>query len=155
MVFLKDCGFYEPRHVGLATAPRPEGPWAPLRDPLLGPSPGDPDRLLGAGALRTLPDPDAGVIWGFNNGITRDSEGRSRSTIRLLRSPDGRRWEAAGDAPVVAPGDLPWKRALVYALDVRRLPDGETLYLYFNARDGWARGRERIGLTVGRPVRSS
>jgi hypothetical protein len=151
VVFLKDCGFFEPRFVGLATAAAPEGPWTALPEPFLRPHPDDPLRRLGAGALRVLPDSAAGVLWGFNNGITRDAEGRSRSAITLLASPDGRGWTSAADAPVLAPGGPPWKRALVYALDVRRLPDGTTLHLYFNARDGWARGRERIGLAVGRP----
>ena len=39
-----------------------------------------------------------------------------------------------------------YEKALVYALDVRRV--GDQYWMYFNARDGWFLGKERIGLAT-------
>jgi len=149
VVFLPDCGFFEPRHVGLARSASPLGPWRCDPEPVLSPDPGDPLRNLGAGAIKVIPDVEAGVLWGFNNGIHRDAHGRSRSSVLLLSSRDGMRWRAEGSQPVLAPGGEGWKKALVYALDARVLADAHTVRIYFNARDGWFFGRERIGLAVG------
>lgn len=147
-VWLRDCFFVEPRYVGLARAPRLEGPWTPEPEPILWPSPSDPLRNLGAGAMRVVVHGD--TLWGFNNGIYTDSEGRSRSAVELLCSTDGMQWVPSAAAnPVLSPEGEGWKRALVYALDVRIVGDDE-VRIYYNARDGWFRGTERIGLAVGR-----
>jgi predicted GH43/DUF377 family glycosyl hydrolase len=152
--WLADCGFPEPRHVGVARAATLDGPWEKHPDPVLSPSPAVPHRNLGAGAIKVVPDPasDDARLLGFNNGIYTDSEGRSRSDIRLLVSPDGVAWTEAHDRPLVAPEGTGWKRALVYALDVRRVGDGWRMY--YNARDGWRWGRERIGLATCRDRRA-
>jgi hypothetical protein len=147
-VFLRDCGFVEPRYVGLATADSLDGPWKPDLRPLLEPSLRDPLRNLGAGSIKVIPAPDGSGLWGFNNGIYRDDEGRSRSAVAWLTSPDGREWVGLDEPPFLVPGGSAWTRALVYALDVRVRQDG-SLWLYFNARDGWFKGKERIGLAVG------
>jgi hypothetical protein len=148
-VFLRDCGFVEPRCVGLARAQSLRRPWVPEPDPILGPDPDDPLRNLGAGSIKVLPDPANDTLWGFNNGIYRDATGRSRSAIALIQSSDGLTWAGLARPPFLAPEGTGWKRALVYALDVRQTgPD--QWHLYFNARDGWFRGKEQIGLAVGR-----
>jgi hypothetical protein len=148
-VFLKDCGFVEPAYIGLARSNCLNGPWTVMKSPLLSPDSGDSFRNMGAGAIKVIGDEEQGVLWGFNNGIFRDRENRSRSAIRVLRSLDGANWEYADNEPFVFP-EPGWKRALVYAMDVRRVKD--ELWVYFNARDGWMVGHERIGLSVGRPV---
>jgi hypothetical protein len=150
LCWLKDCGFPEPLHVGLARAPRLEGPWRKHPDPVLSPSPDVPHRNLGAGALKVLEA--GGRLWGFNNGIYTDAEGRSRSDIRLLTSDDGLAWSEACGKPLVAPSDG-WKRALVYAQDVRLV--GGRWWMFYNARDGWFLGRERIGLATAARVVSA
>jgi len=146
-VLLRDCGFVEPAFIGVARASSPDGPWCADSKPLFCPSPGDPFRNLGAGSLKVAPDEEDGVLWGFNNGIYRDAEGRSRSSVAILRSDDGTNWTEASGGPFLRPSPG-WKEALVYALDVRRY-EGEWR-VYFNARDGWFVGKERIGLTTGR-----
>jgi len=151
VVFLPDLGFCEPRHVGVAHAPALRGPWTKEPMPILSPSPADPFRNRGAGAIKVLADARHGWI-GFNNGIFRDREGRSRSAILLLRSDDGLRWKPLQSEPVLAPEGGGWKRALVYQLDAKRV--GDELWIYYNARSGWRFGRERIGLAVGRLQRS-
>lgn len=143
-VFLKDCGFVEPRYIGVADAPALHGPWMPRAEPILGPSRDDWFRSLGAGSLKVIPDPDGSSLWGFNNGIYRDASKRSRSSIGLFRSTDGLRWEWASEGPMIAPGGDGWKRALVYAMDVR-LTGPDSAVMFFNARDGWLVGSERIG----------
>lgn len=146
LVRLEDCGFDEPRYVGLAEATSLDGPFVPASEPLLGPDPADPLARLGAGSLKVLAVDDGFV--GFQNPITLDAEGRSRSAIRLLESSDGRRFSPLSDGPVIAPGEG-WTRSHVYACDVR--PVSGALRLYFNARDDWrwTRGREAIGLAIG------
>ncbi|KKR72745.1 MAG: hypothetical protein UU16_C0037G0015 [Candidatus Woesebacteria bacterium GW2011_GWA2_40_7] len=39
-----------------------------------------------------------------------------------------------------------FKKAFVYVCDGKKV--GKKLYVYFNARDGWFWGKERIGLVV-------
>ncbi|MDY0062764.1 MAG: glycosyl hydrolase family 43 [Myxococcota bacterium] len=148
-VWLPDCSYPEPRHIGLARATSLEGPFEKLPAPLISPSPAVPHRNLGAGAMKVIPDlrqPASQRLWGFTNGIYTDLQGRSRSDIRLLLSDDGLSWREAWDQPLLAPAGPGWKRALVYALDVRRV--GDALWMYYNARDGWRVGRERIGLAT-------
>ncbi|MEW5944654.1 MAG: glycosyl hydrolase family 43 [bacterium] len=145
-VWLRDCGFPEPRHIGVARGGSPEGPFTPDPEPVISPHPSHPYRNLSAGAVKVIPDADRGTLWGFNNGIYRDGRGRSRSAILLLKSPDGVTWNQALDDPIIQPGKG-WKRALVYALDVKATPGGARIY--YNARDGWFIGRERIGLALG------
>jgi hypothetical protein len=146
LVRLRDCGFDEPRHVGVAVGPTADGPFTPLPVPVLSPAPDDPYATLGAGSLKVLAAEDG--FLGLQNGIYQDGEGASRSAVRLLTSPDGLRFVVRG-APFLSPG-TGWKRSHVYAVDVRRV--GQTLHLYFNARDGWhwTRGREAIGLATAR-----
>ncbi len=141
--WLKDCGFPEPLHVGLARADRIDGPYRKLQTPILSPSPDVPHRNLGAGAMKVIEA--NGRLLGFNNGIYTDAAGRSRSDIRLLTSDDGIAWAEASDRPLIAP-EAGWKKALVYALDVR--PVGDKYWMFFNARDGWFLGKERIGLAT-------
>lgn len=143
-IFLRDCLFFEPRYIGCATAPSIEGPYSRHPEPLLAPEPKHPHRNFGAGSIKVFPD-DAEGWWAFNNGIYHDPAGRSRSAIMLMRSRDGLHFEQVAREPILSP-EPGWKRALVYAFDpvVR---DGE-IRLYYNARDGWFRGRERIGLAT-------
>jgi hypothetical protein len=175
--YIEDCGFNEPKYIGVATAPDPDGPFIPLPDPLLGPGiasgseavpgtghgaePGagvatDPEAgsELGAGSMKVIHLEDGWL--GLQNRIYRDGSrdggrdgGRSRSAIFIMRSADGLAWQPARDQPLIAP-DSGWKSSHVYACDCRyREADGRW-YLYFNARDGWriSEGRERIGRMV-------
>ena len=145
-VFLRDCGFVEPACIGLARSRSLNGPWRADPKPLFRPDHNDPLRNLGAGSIKMLPDPEREVLWGFNNGIFRDADGHSRSAVQILKSTDGTAWRPGEDGPFLVPGSG-WKKALVYALDVRWFEN--ELRVYFNARDGWFIGKERIGLTVG------
>ena len=147
-VFLRDCLFLEPRHIGVAESDAVEGPYAKRPEPLLGPSADPPFRNLGAGSMKVLPPEGDGPWYAFNNGIFRDGEGRSRSEIRLLKSRDGYVWDWVSPSPLVTPEETGWKRALVYAMHVVR--HGDEWRMYYNARDGWFIGKERIGLAVGR-----
>ena len=101
-------------------------------------------RNLGAGSLKLLDDELDGQRIALENGIHLDAEGHSRSAIAVLASPDGLQWHEVCPGPVIVPGGDGWKKALVYAFDTAR--DGNRVRLYFNARDGWQGGVERIGL---------
>ena len=147
-VFLPDCLFIEPRCVGVAEAASIEGPFVKRETPLFGPSAEPYWRNMGAGSMKVLPPNADGVWYAFNNGIYRDKEGRSRSEIHLLKSADGLDWRVVSERPLLAPEAQGWKRALVYAMHVVEY-QGEAR-MYYNARDGWFIGRERIGMAVGR-----
>jgi hypothetical protein len=142
LVRLADCGFDEPRHVGIADADALDGPYTPRPRPILSPEPTDPFANLGAGAIKVLAADDGFVA--FQNGIYWDSARHcSGSAVRLLGSADG-----VAFAPLAEPFLRPtsgWMRSHVYAVDVR--PVGDVFHLYFNARSAWhwLVGREAIG----------
>jgi len=144
LAFVPDCGFDEPRFIGLATSASPDGPFTvaptPVVDPADDPLPG----VIGAGSMKVVRAEDGFVA--LQNKIHRDGTGRSRSALFLLRSTDGSRWEPAASAPLLAPG-TGWRRSHVYACDARFRESERRWYLYYNARDGWYKteGRERIG----------
>jgi hypothetical protein len=144
LVRLADCGFDEPRHVGIADGPTPLGPFTPRPDPILSPSDDDPFANVGAGALKVVAAADG--FLGLQNGIYRDADGASRSAVRLLTSRDGERFAVRGE-PFLRP-DTGWKRSHVYAVDL--CTGGDAFHLYFNARNDWhwTRGREAIGLVT-------
>ncbi len=146
VVFLRDLGFCEPLHIGVAHAESPAGPWEKRAEPLISPSADDPWRNRGAGAIKVIRDDERQSFYGFNNGIYSDREGRTRSAILLLASADGLDWEQVYPEPIVSPGGDGWKKALVYQLDVKRV--GDEMWMYYNARSGWRFGRERIGLAT-------
>lgn len=149
-VFLKDLGFAEPKYIGVAEATSLLGPYRKRNNPLFAPDECDPLRNMGAGAIKVYRDDENDRWVAFNNGIYTDSENRSRSAITVLFSSDGNKWEEPHTEPLFAPG-RGWEKALVYQLDAVLRPGGE-LWVYYNARDGWRAGTERIGLKIGRPV---
>lgn len=146
VVFHKDLGFCEPRHIGVAHSSTIEGPFEKETDPIIQMDECDPYRNRGAGAIKVIRDEVRGLYYGFNNGIYLDPEGRTRSAILLLSSADGLSWDSVYPEPIMAPEGDGWKQALVYQLDVRRV--GDEMWMYYNARSGWRIGRERIGLAV-------
>mgnify|MGYP005842098289 CR=1 FL=1 len=151
LVYLRDCRFSEPKYIGVAFARDATGPYRPAPEPALQPAAGDAYANMGAGAVKVLRLEDGYV--GFQNGIYWDAEtAHSRSAIRLVTSRDGLVWDILEREPVIKP-EPGWKKAFVYALDVRLV--GGRFYLYFNARDGWLTGRENIGLALGERVPSS
>lgn len=151
LAWIDDCGFCEPRYIGLARGGSPEGPFVPEPDPVIDPARDTLPGVLGAGALKVLPLSDGYV--GLQNKIYRDPSGRSRSALFILRSEDGVSWEPARTEPLIAPG-TGWTASHVYACDCRFRESDGRWYLYFNARDGWriSEGRERIGRIVGTPA---
>jgi hypothetical protein len=175
LAYIEDCGFNEPKYIGVATGPGPDGPFTPLTDPLLGPGIASSKKTesragLGTGSIadqKTCPELGAGSMkvirlddgWlGLQNKIYRDGErdggrgdSRSRSAIFVMHSKDGLSWQPARDQPLIAPDPATsWKSSHVYACDCRYREANGRWYLYFNARDGWriSDGRERIGRLV-------
>lgn len=144
-VFLHDSIYFEPRYIGLAYADSLTGPYVKRSEPILGPSKDDRYRNQGAGSMKLFDEKYGGRWLALNNGIYTDNSGASHSAIMLMTSADGIRWEAACPNPILAP-ESGWKQAYVYAFDMRRV--GNKIWLYFNARDGWFEGKERIGLAT-------
>ncbi len=149
-VFLKDLGFAEPKYIGFAESRNILGPYRKRKTPMIEPDDRDPLRNKGAGAIKVYRDEENNRWVGFNNGIYSDHKNKSRSAITVMFSRDGRIWEEPYTEPLFAPGDG-WEKALVYQLDAVPRPNGE-LWVYYNARDGWRIGTERIGLRIGKPA---
>jgi len=80
------------------------------------------------------------------NPICMDKEGLPRSAIAALVSDDGINFEEYPLNPIISPAADGWKKALVYQLDVA-LHNGE-VRIYYNARDEWLDGIERIGMSA-------
>jgi hypothetical protein len=152
--WIDDCGFSEPRSIAVARGSSPSGPFVPDPVPIIDPADDDPadddpSLQLGAGAIKVIRMDDGWI--GLQNKIYRDSGGRSRSAIFVLRSENGVSWQAAREAPLLAP-TAGWTSSHVYACDCRYRESDGLWYLYFNARDGWkiSDGNERIGRIVGK-----
>ncbi len=144
LVFLKDCKFSEPEFIGMASAKNILGHYNSRPDPIIEPDKSDDYRNHGAGSIKVVRTKKQYV--GFHNGIYIDGNGKSRSAIRLLESKDGITWSGFDREPFLKPEGSGWKRAFVYACDVRQF--GDKLYLYYNARNGWLWGKECIGMCV-------
>ena len=148
LAWIPDCGFCEPRYIGVAEGSDPAGPFTaaprPLIDPETDPMPG----VFGAGSLKAIPLDDGWI--GLQNKIYQGADGKSRSAIFLLRSEDGLAWEPARAEPLLAPSSG-WMASHVYACDCRFREKDGLWHLYFNARDAWRikDGVERIGKLVG------
>lgn len=142
-VFLDDCLFLEPKHIGVAFSDSILGPYEPHKTPLISPSTSFEHLNLGAGSIKVKKVGNG--YSGFINGIYKDAQGRSRSAIKQLFSTDGIGWDDY-DSDHIIKYSAGWKNALVYAFDVKEY-NGK-LWLYYNARDGWFLGKERIGLAT-------
>jgi len=142
-VWLKDCGYEEPKYISFAEAEDIHGPYKRYGKPIIKPDSSIPYRNFGAGAIKVYKW--RGQLIGFNNGIYVDREGRSRSAICLMVSVDGVNWIDAPYNPIIAPAKG-WKTALVYQLDAVYYK--KKIMIYYNARDGWRDGVERIGAST-------
>ncbi len=143
-VLLPDCGYEEPVYNGVAFSNNIMGPYKKHPLPVIGPNPDDPYRNMGAGGLKVYYEWTENIFLGFNNGIYKDKEGSSRSAIHFLLSKDGMEWYNLPFNPIIAP-EKGWKDALVYQLDMRKV--GNELWIWYNARDGWETGIERVGIS--------
>jgi len=142
MVFLKDAGYGEPKYIFCAEADNALGPFVKKEEPVLYPDSTLSFRNYGCGGFKVFGYKDGYLA--FYNPIYIDSEGKSRSEIRMLASKDGLEWEEAPCNPIVQPDpNIPWRSAIIYQLDVVSWENA--LLMYFNAREGWRGGAERIG----------
>ncbi|GAP72300.1 family 20 glycosylhydrolase [Candidatus Symbiothrix dinenymphae] len=141
-VFLNDAGYEEPKNIFCAEADNPLGPFIKREEPILEPDVNLPFRNFGCGGFKVFGYKKGYVA--FYNPIYIDAEGKSRSEIRLLSSDDGLQWKEADCNPIVKPdANIPWRSAIIYQLDVVHWEN--SLLMYFNAREGWRGGAERIG----------
>ncbi|GHV64634.1 hypothetical protein FACS1894199_03350 [Bacteroidia bacterium] len=141
-VYLKDAGYEEPKYIYCAEADNPLGPFVKREEPILEPDVNLPFRNYGCGGFKVFGYRNKYVA--FYNPIYIDAEGKSRSEIRLLLSDDGLQWKEADCNPIVKPDpNIPWRSAIIYQLDVVHWE--KSLLMYFNAREGWRGGAERIG----------
>ncbi len=144
---IPDLGFEEPANIGVAYADKIDGPYVKHTEPLIAPDEDDPYRNIGAGAMKVYYLEAYGLYVGFNNGVYWDKEvEHSRSAIHVLLSEDGLDWFDTPNNPIIAPEPDSWKSSLVYQLCLAA--HGDEWRLYYNSREGWEVGIERIGLAV-------
>lgn len=149
LVRVDDCGFNEPKYIGVAFADEIIGPYSHHPEPVIGPDSLDSWRNLGAGSIKVL-EVENGFA-GFLNGIYFDAaRNHSGSAISVLKSTDGLQWEYLLPEPILRPG-TGWRRSHVYACDVKFVEEKGLWHLYYNARNDWhwTKGSECIGLLIG------
>lgn len=88
---------------------------------------------------------DKNGFYGFEAEWYKDERKRDRSRIWFFKSDDGMNWKKS-EKPLIESGGQWWKRSFVYVCDGKRV--GNKMYIYFNARDGWAFAKERIILKI-------
>lgn len=143
MTFIKDCGFCEPTHISYAESNELDRGYISAEKPIISPDKNDPYLNLCSGCLKVYKLCDGYI--GIQNGIY-EKDGKSHSAIILLTSLDGLKFEF--NKILVEPamhGESDWMNQFVYASHLVKY--GNTLRLYFNARDtsDMLRGRECIG----------
>ncbi len=142
---IPDTLFNEPAATGIAKAKQ-----------ILGPYRFDPNPISRTEKLDERASPSANRVYpqggnntlGLQTYLYLDGDHKSRAALRLLKSTDNKKWAVVTD-PLVAP-KKGWKKSHVYVGDLKKY-QGE-YRIYFNARDGWRWGIERIGLLIGKLV---
>lgn len=114
---IPDCGFCEPTYIGAAESDEIFGPYTYLKNPLIFPD--NPNRNLAAGSIKVLKTENGFV--GFENCIYQNSDGRSGSSIYLLNSTDGIKWDFLSKEPILSPS-TGWMKSHIYAMDVKFHP---------------------------------
>ena len=143
LTYIKDCGFCEPTHISYAESKSVDSGYISAEKSLISPDKNDPYLNLCSGCLKVYKLSDGYI--GIQNGLY-EKDGKSHSAIILLTSVDGLKFEFNKMLvePAVIDGN-DWMKQFVYASHLVRY--GNTLRLYFNARDvaNPVLGRECIG----------
>lgn len=143
LTFIRDCGFCEPTHISFAESQKIDSGYVSAENPLISPDKNNPYLNLCSGCLKVYKLSDGYI--GIQNGIY-EKDGKSHSAILLLTSTDGLSFEFEKILvePAVVDGKN-WMKQFVYASHLVKY--GDTLRLYFNARDtsNIIFGRECIG----------
>lgn len=143
MNYIDDCKFCEPAHISYAESKSLAKGYASAEKPLISPDKNNPYLNLCSGCLKVYKLSDGYI--GVQNGIY-EKDGKSHSAIFLMSSADGLdfKFEKMLIEPCVVHGK-DWMKQFVYASHLVRC--GDTLRLYFNARDtsNPLLGRECIG----------
>lgn len=143
LTYIKDCGFCEPTHISYAESKSVDSGYISAEKPIISPDKNDPYLNLCSGCLKVYKLSDGYI--GIQNGLY-EKDGKSHSAIILLTSVDGLKFKFNKMLvePAVIDGN-DWMKQFVYASHLVRY--GNTLRLYFNARDvaNPVLGRECIG----------
>lgn len=143
LTFIKDCGFCEPTYICSAESDNITSGYVCADRPIISPDKNNPYLNLCSGCLKVYKLKDGYI--GIQNGLY-EKDGHSHSAIILLSSADGLsfKFEKMLVEPAVVDGK-DWMKQFVYASHLVR--HGNTLRLYFNARDdaNAIKGRECIG----------
>lgn len=143
MTYIDDCKFCEPTHITYAESENIADGYISADSPLISPDKNNPYLNLCSGCLKVYKLKDGYI--GIQNGIY-EKDGKSHSAIFLMTSADGLEFEFK--KMLVEPGVVhgkDWMKQFVYASHLVKY--GNTLRLYFNARDisNPISGRECIG----------
>ena len=143
MTFIDDCGFCEPTYISYAESTNIADGYISAEKPLISPDKANPYLNLCSGCLKVYKLKDGYI--GVQNGIY-EKDRKSHSAILLMTSPDGIQFtyrKTLVEPHVVHEKD--WMKQFVYASHLVKY--GNTLRLYFNARDiaNPILGRECIG----------
>lgn len=143
MTYIDDCKFCEPTYISYAVSKDITKGYEAATKPLISPDKNNPYLNLCSGCLKVYKLSDGYI--GIQNGIF-EKDSKSHSAIFLMTSSDGLSFNF--EKMLISPGinhGKDWMKQFVYASHLVRY--GNTLRLYFNARDtaNPILGRECIG----------
>lgn len=143
MTYIDDCKFCEPTYITYAESNHITDGYISAEAPLISPDKNNPYLNLCSGCIKVYKVSDGYI--GVQNGIY-EKNGKSHSAILLMTSSDGLSftYKKTLVEPCVVHGK-DWMKQFVYASHL--VKHGNTLRLYFNARDiaNPLSGRECIG----------
>ena len=125
--WMEDCYFPEPNLMGYADSKNILGPYETVEQP------------IGDIILRPV-----NRNYGFGLNWYKDELGRNRSRILEMKSSDGIEWKTKRILLNLEGNS--WRRTFVYMMGFATYKKEKRMY--YNARDGWLFGRERIGLSI-------
>ncbi|MBO5775847.1 MAG: glycosyl hydrolase family 43 [Clostridia bacterium] len=143
LTYVEDCKFCEPTYVSYAESVDITDGYVSCEEPIIAPDIQDPYLNICSGCLKVYKLADG--YLGVQNGLYAKGD-KSHSAIFFLTSSDGKKFEfkkVVVEPKVVNGKD--WMAQFVYASHL--VKEGNTLRLYFNARDTAhpLKGRECIG----------
>ncbi|MBE6783143.1 MAG: glycosyl hydrolase family 43 [Ruminococcaceae bacterium] len=146
MTYIDDCKFCEPTYISYAESENITYGYTSADKPFISPDKNNPYLNLCSGCLKVYKLKDGYV--GVQNGIY-EKDGKSHSAIFMMTSSDGLNFTFR--KMLIEPKTVngkDWMKQFVYASHL--VKQGNTLRLYFNARDisDPIRGRECIGFAV-------
>lgn len=144
LTYIPDCRLCEPQRLGIAESKNIFGPYKFLQKSIFT----DEGSSLASIFVSAI------IVYPIKNGflglqtciLNKTQTRKSSAFIRMVKSMNGFDWKIAS-TPLIRP-DKKWKKSHVYVGDLKTYKGEKRIY--YNARNGWLFGQERIGVAIAR-----